>query len=218
MFGAKAEIALREKGLSFELVMVPFDMDRLYEPKHPEVVRINPKRQVPVLAHGDLAIFDSTQIFEYLEDLAPEPPLWPADPAARARARLLELTADEVFFPPVVRLMGLQDRPDDPTAVEARAACARAYRTFEAQLARADHLAGPYTYADIALYMAQVFATRMGAAMSAEVPRLLAWRERVGARPAVRAVVAPMAAFLHAQGRPVPDFMAGALASPRGPE
>src|SRR4029079_1437345 len=68
MFGAKAQIAALEKGLDFELVMVPFDFDALYTPKHPEVLRINPKRQVPVLVHGDLEIFDSTQIFEYLED------------------------------------------------------------------------------------------------------------------------------------------------------
>ena len=90
MFGAKAQIALHEKGLAFELEMVPFEMDRLYEPKHPEVERINPKRQVPVLVDGELEIFDSTQIFEYLEDLAPSPPLWPPGAAARARARLFE--------------------------------------------------------------------------------------------------------------------------------
>ena len=58
MFGAKAQIAVLEKGLDFELVMVPFEA--AYEPKHPEVLRINPKRQVPVLIHGDLEIFDST--------------------------------------------------------------------------------------------------------------------------------------------------------------
>src|SRR5215470_14367946 len=90
MFGAKAEIAACEKGLDFELIMVPFDMKALYDPKHPEVVRINPKRQVPVLVDGDLEIFDSTQIFEHLESIAPEPALWPADPTERARARLLE--------------------------------------------------------------------------------------------------------------------------------
>ena len=66
MFGAKAEIALLEKGLDFERIAVPF-VDR-YEPKHPEVVRINPKQQVPVLIHGSVEIFDSTQIFEYLEE------------------------------------------------------------------------------------------------------------------------------------------------------
>ena len=75
MFGAKAEIALREKGVDFELVMVPFDKSDRYEPRHPEVLRINPKRQVPVLIHGDVELFDSTLIFEYLEDAFPEPPL-----------------------------------------------------------------------------------------------------------------------------------------------
>src|SRR5919108_1443061 len=99
MFGAKAQIAALEKGLDVELIMVPFEMQRLYEPKHPEVVRINPKRQVPVLIHGDLEIFDSTQIFEYLEDLRPAPALWPAGTIARAQARLLEHKSDEVFFP-----------------------------------------------------------------------------------------------------------------------
>src|SRR5580692_11557771 len=66
MFGAKAQIAALEKGLEFDLVMVAYDSQLGYSPKHPEVVRINPKRQVPVLVHGDLELFDSTQIFEYL--------------------------------------------------------------------------------------------------------------------------------------------------------
>jgi len=86
MFGAKVEIAAREKGIAFELIMVPFDMKRRYEPKHPEVLRINPKRQVPVVIDDAVEIFDSTQIFEYLEHTRPEPALWPLDPVARARA------------------------------------------------------------------------------------------------------------------------------------
>jgi glutathione S-transferase len=109
MFGAKAEIAAREKCVDFELIMVPFVS--AYEPKHREVMRINPKQQVPVLKHGDLEIFDSTQIFEYLEDLRPMPPLWPSEPAARALARLLELKSDEVFFPHIIRLMELRKNP-----------------------------------------------------------------------------------------------------------
>jgi glutathione S-transferase len=96
MFGAKVQIALIEKGIDFQLVMVPYDRDRGYEPRHPEVLRVNPKRQVPVLIDGDVEIFDSTQIFEYLEDVQPAPPLWPLEPAARAAARLLEVKSDEV--------------------------------------------------------------------------------------------------------------------------
>jgi glutathione S-transferase len=211
MFGAKAQIAAIEKGLDVDVVMVPFDMDRLYEPKHPEILRINPKRQVPVLIHGDVEIFDSTQIFEYLEDMKPEPPLWPTGPEARARARLLALKSDEVYFPHIIRLMGLQDRSDDPAAIAAREAAGRFYEEMDRLLGDNAYLAGSYSYADIAFYMAQLFGARMGADMSEAVPRLLRWRERMTQRPAVRAVVGPMASFLLSQGRKLPDFMAAAV-------
>src|ERR1019366_3499448 len=111
MFGAKVEIAAREKGIEFELVMVTFDPARGYQPKHLDVERVNPKRQVPVLIDGDLELFDSTQIFEYLEDRKPTPALWPHEPVARARARLLEHCSDEVYFPHVIRLMNLEETP-----------------------------------------------------------------------------------------------------------
>ena len=212
MFGAKAEIALREKGLDFELVMVPFDMQRLYEPKHPEVARINPKRQVPVLIHGDLEIFDSTQIFEYLEELKPAPALWPAGTAARAQARLLELKSDEVYFPPVIRLMGLQETPQDPAAIAARNSASRYYEETESLMADREFLAATYSFADIAFYMAQLFGERMGAPLTAATPRLQQWRDRMTARPAVRQVVGPMVAFLISQGRPIPDFLSGVAA------
>lgn len=208
MFGAKAEIAAREKGLEIDLVMVPFHMARLYEPKHPEVARINPKGQVPVLVHGAVEIFDSPQIFEYLEHLRPEPPLWPQAPAERATARLLELKSDEVFFPPVIRLMGLQERLDDPAALAACAASARYYDEMEQQVGAALFLAGTYSFADIAFYMAQLFAARMGAPMTAATPGLLAWRRRMTKRPAVRQVAGAMARFLVGHDRPLPDFMA----------
>jgi glutathione S-transferase len=209
MFGAKAQIACLEKGLDVELVMVPFGMKELYQPKHPEVLRINPKRQVPVLIHGELEIFDSTQIFEYLEDLQPDPPLWPRDIAERARARLLEHKSDEVYFPPIIRLMGLQDKPQDPAAVTARETATAYYDDMERELGDRDYLAGAYSFADIAFYMAQVFGARMGVPMTAKTPKLRRWRERMIARPPVRKVVAPMAAYLLSQGRPLPDFMAG---------
>jgi glutathione S-transferase len=209
MFGAKAEIALREKGIDFELVMVPFEMKTLYQPKHPEVARINPKRQVPVLVDGDLEIFDSTQIFEYLETIRPEPALWPAEPTARARARLLELKSDEIYFPPIVRLMGLQATPDDPAAVEARAAAGQFYDELERTMGGRQWLAGSdYSYADIAFYMAQLFGARMTAPMTEAHPKLQAWRERMSARPPVAEVAGAMGRYLLSQGRKLPDFLA----------
>src|SRR6266851_4909497 len=162
MYGAKAHIAALEKGLAVNLVMVPFTDDHRYEPKHPEVLRINPKRQVPVLTHGAVEIFDSTQIFEYFEHIEPHPPLWPAE--------------------------------------------------MEALLTERDYLCGEYTYADIAFFMAQLFAARKGAPMTGATPRLLDWRRRVAARPAVQPTLVLMTQTLTRQGRPVPQFMRGALA------
>jgi glutathione S-transferase len=207
MFGAKVQIAALEKGLDFELVMVAYDSQQGYSPKHPEVLRVNPKRQVPVLVDGDLEIFDSTQIFEYLEDRQPDPALWPREPRARARARLLEHKSDEVYFPHVIRLMGLQKNLQDEAAVTAIDAATRYYDEMERLLAGADWLAGTYSFADIAFYMAALFGERQGAPVTAATPRLLAWRDRMTQRPTVSAVVKPMAAWLKAAGRPVPAFM-----------
>lgn len=207
MFGAKVEIAAREKSLDFELIMVPFSQARGYDPKHPDVLRINPKRQVPVLIDGDLELFDSTQIFEYLEDKKPQPALWPAQAAQRAIARQLEHRSDEVYFPHVIRLMGLEETPDDPAAQTARAAAAQYYRDMELILADREFLAGEYSYADIAFYMAQLFGERKGAPMTGETPDLLDWRRRMTARPAVKMVAGAMATYLVSIAYPVPDFL-----------
>jgi glutathione S-transferase len=43
--------------------------------------------KVPVLKHGELTIWDSLAICEYLAEKHPEKQLWPAHPAARAHAR-----------------------------------------------------------------------------------------------------------------------------------
>ena len=93
MFGAKAQIAALEKGLDFDLVMVPFDMQHLYEPKHPDVLRINPKRQVPVLIYGDLEIFEFDPDLRVFRTPAAKPcalaqPTGGQGPSALARAQI----------------------------------------------------------------------------------------------------------------------------------
>ncbi|MGH8112196.1 MAG: glutathione S-transferase family protein [Rhodanobacteraceae bacterium] len=207
MFGTKAWIAALEKGLDCEVVMVQFNERSGYEPKHPDVLRLNPKAQVPVLVDGDLVLFDSTQIFEYFEDLRPQPPLWPTGIRARARARNLELQSDEVFFPQVVNLMGLQDALDGSAAKTARDAIDRHRSAMERQLGEQPFLCGDFGYVDIAFYMAQLFAERMGAPLTTSTPRLLRWRDRMTSRASVRTALPPLVAYLRANSRPVPDFL-----------
>ncbi|WP_425267343.1 glutathione S-transferase family protein [Burkholderia reimsis] len=97
----------------------------------------------------------------------------------------------------------MQTRSDPAARDEA----ARYYRRMERVLADREFLAGAYSYADIAFYMAQLFGARKGAPMTDETPRLLAWRERITARPAVRKVAGAMAGYLASIGEAVPDFL-----------
>ena len=87
-YARKVFLALDHKGIDYEIdPIVPFFGDD-------EFTRLNPLRRIPVLIDGDLVIPDSTVICEYLDDRYPDKPLYPADPAQRARARWLEEFAD----------------------------------------------------------------------------------------------------------------------------
>lgn len=201
LFARKVEIALGEKGLDFEREMVPFSQEQGYSPKHPAVLAANPKGQVPVLLDGPLALFDSTVIIEYLDEAYPAPPLMPTDPAARARCRLLELTADEILLRPLQRLMH-RTEPESPDPVRRRqleTEAARAedelralFRDIGARL-EGEYLCGGFSIADIGMFMSLLFARRLRGPDLGEVPVLAAWFERVAARPAVARVAAEVA-------------------------
>ena len=207
MFGMKVEIAAYEKGLTPEIVMVDYSAAAGYSPKHPDVLRVNPKGQVPVLIDGDAEIYDSTQIFEYLEDLVPEPPLWPRERLARAKARQLEHASDEVYFPNIIRLMSLQDDLDGDAAKTARAGAENYCLRMENRLATQPYLAGEFTYADIALFMAVVYGERLGAPLTADTPKLAEWRDAMTRRPSVLPVMQRLVAYLYANNRLVPAFL-----------
>jgi glutathione S-transferase len=203
LFSRKVEIALREKGLAFDREMVAFSQAKGYQPKHPAVLAANPKRQVPVLIDGDLTLFDSTLIFEYLEDAYPATPLFPREAKDRARCRLLELTADEIILPLVVRLMHRSEPPDpDPQrrrqqeegAVVAEAELRRQYRELASNLGGKDYFCGRFSVADIALFMALLFVLRLKGPSLDEQPALATWYRRMLARSAVSTVAAEIAA------------------------
>ena len=48
---------------------------------------VSPAGRVPVLVDGDLSVWDTLAIAEYLAETRPDRQLWPADVKARARAR-----------------------------------------------------------------------------------------------------------------------------------
>ncbi len=198
LFSGKVRIALDEKGVAYELVSVPFTRAG-YEPKHPDVLALNPKAQVPVMVDGGLSLFDSTLILEYLEDKHPAPPLYPRDVAERARCRQLEAAADEILFPHVLDLIReVFYKPsgagrDEALVAKARAGIAAHYDGLEQRVGDA-YLCGDFTVADVGYFLTITFATSLGAPLGDAHPRLKAWYERVQGRPAVAKELAGLVA------------------------
>ena len=84
----KVLVCLHLKGIAYEIdPIVPFMGDDRFS-------RLSPLRRIPVLVDDAVTLADSSVICQYLEDRHPEPPLYPRDVVARARARWLEEWAD----------------------------------------------------------------------------------------------------------------------------
>lgn len=98
----------------------------------------------------------------------------------------------------------------------AKACWVSAYRAVKdaGKLAAYAALAGPaITAGGGRSWPSGPFADRKDAGMTETAPRLVAWRERVGQRVAVRKVVGPMMKFLASQGRPVPRLLQSHLST-----
>jgi len=74
---------LRQAGIDFEEIPV-----RLFTKEFAaEIARYSPAGKVPALIDGDVTVWDSLSICEYVAERFPAKALWPVDAAARAVAR-----------------------------------------------------------------------------------------------------------------------------------
>ena len=80
-------VLLRQAGIPFEEVRVRFDSFDAGSQFKQALAALTPTGKVPVLQDGELVIWDTLAIAEYLAEQFPEKQLWPADRTARARAR-----------------------------------------------------------------------------------------------------------------------------------
>lgn len=76
-------LAMEAAGIPFEEVLIPFD----FAAGNPKFKDISPTKLVPILHHGDLRVWESLSIIEYVADLFPEKQLWPTNIKDRAVAR-----------------------------------------------------------------------------------------------------------------------------------
>lgn len=78
-------ILMRHFEIAFDEIVIPLAQDST----RAELLRYSPSGKCPVLIDGDITIWDSLAIIEYLAEMYSEKPLWPQARAARARARSL---------------------------------------------------------------------------------------------------------------------------------
>jgi glutathione S-transferase len=178
---ARVRIVLAEKGVEHETVVVDLS-DRpawLYE--------LNPAGKVPVLQGDGWALPESAVINEYLEERYPEPPLLPADPGARAAARLLVFRDDDLTSP----YYALR-RERDGADLE----LAEAFFSLDVMLAQIPYLTGrEFGLADAA-YVPWVIRARDQLGVSlAPFPSVDAWLARLTERPSVAAELAVVASL-----------------------
>jgi glutathione S-transferase len=76
-------LALKATGLPFREVVIPLRTDDTYR----HIRLYSPSGTVPVLLHGDIKVWESLAICEYLAEIAPDANLWPRDAEARAFGR-----------------------------------------------------------------------------------------------------------------------------------
>src|ERR1700730_13988993 len=90
-------LALRANNIAFDEVFIPLytddkaDKDRILSFSH--------AGKVPALIDGDVTIWDSLSIIEYLAETFPEARLWPEDRASRAHARSISAEMHSGFMP-----------------------------------------------------------------------------------------------------------------------
>ena len=80
-------VLLTQAGIPFEEVMARFDSFAPDSGFKKVIDPVSPVGKVPALVDGDLAVWDTLAIAEYLAEKFPDKQLWPADVKARARAR-----------------------------------------------------------------------------------------------------------------------------------
>lgn len=80
-------VLLQQAGIPFEEILVRFDSFASDSKFKAALKNVSPTGKVPALVDGDLAVWDTLAIAEYVAEKFPDKHLWPADAKARAIAR-----------------------------------------------------------------------------------------------------------------------------------
>ena len=195
-FVRKVRVVLAEKNVPYEREdIIPINVS-------PEYRKISPLGKIPALRVGDRALSDSSVICAYLERVHPQPPLYPSDPYAYARALWFEEYGDtalvnvmgaKIFFKKIVGPMFLNQPVDEAgiqKAVEEELPPLFDY--LESQLGDGSWLAGKaFSIGDIGIATQFVNLRHAGFGVdAARWPKLARYVAAVHERPSFRSLIA----------------------------
>ncbi|MGJ5630156.1 glutathione S-transferase family protein [Nostoc sp. CALU 1950] len=204
-FSQRTRVVLLEKGIDF----TPIEIDLQNKPDG--YTQISRYGKVPAIKHGDIEIYESAIINEYLDEVFPEPPLLPRDPAAKAIARIWIDYANTRFVPAFNKFLRGKDSTEQE---EGRKDFTEALLYIEKEgLGKGDYLLGDqFSLVDISFYpwfeRLPLLEHFRKFTLPAETPRLQTWWNLVRDRPSIQAVANPVDFYLQrfakVLGEPLP--------------
>ena len=183
----RAVIALKEKGVPFERV----DIDLANKPDW--FLKLSPLGKVPVLVtteKGEVALFESNVICEYIEETQGGAKLHPADALVRAEHRAWMEFGSAILGD----LWGLETTTEPVTYESKRQALVAKFVRVEAALGAGPFFAGEQfslvdaVFAPVFRYF-DLFDELTEHGILRDVPKVRAWRAELAKRPSVRTAV-----------------------------
>jgi len=160
--------------------------------KHPDVVSLSPTATVPVLVDGDVAIWDSAVIVEYLDSRYGRNRLFTTDPVAQAHIRQLHAYSDKLVGP-CLREVVFEKRSkakadwDVDKISRGQSAWSACMAWLEKRLCHGAGFAVDFSAADCALAARFGVAEAYDEGVTEQFPALFAWYRSVKTRPAWQA-------------------------------
>jgi glutathione S-transferase len=186
----RVKVVLAEKNLPYDIV--PIDL-RAKEQKTPEYLKLNPYGKVPVLVDDSTVLYESCIVNEYLNEKYPNPPLMPADPGKRAKARILIDYGLAHLDQPYQKLrmeLAKDAAEQDPQLVDqTKSELKRLLQRFENEIGDQPYLMGDFSLVDAALIPRFTRLEGFGVLPDASLPRFSRYLQRMKERPSVKAIL-----------------------------
>jgi len=188
-----ARLALEEKGIAYTLVGVDFLRGANKTPEH---LSRHPFGKVPVLEHGQLKLFETAAILDYVDSAFAGVTLQPKEPRIRARMfQAIGVTVSYIYPAMVGQILverlikPVLGQPPDQNIVDSGLRRLRKGLAVLEGLVETPEFLIETSVSLADLYLVPMWAyfvqTPEGKAAAAEMPRLASWWNAMSSRPAV---------------------------------